>query len=122
VKDEYTFPFLDLEDAHSEREREPALTGLVEAFPARDGQYVYLRGKSVQDLGREREYCRQTDGALDPDGTSDRLGCGRDVASTSLAFNHQGQIRQRRLHAGSIAPPPVERQIKSEHCLARNQP
>jgi predicted nuclease of restriction endonuclease-like (RecB) superfamily len=32
VKDEYTFAFLDLEDAHSERELERALTGRVEAF------------------------------------------------------------------------------------------
>ena len=32
VKDEYTFAFLDLEDAHGERELEPALTRRVEAF------------------------------------------------------------------------------------------
>jgi predicted nuclease of restriction endonuclease-like (RecB) superfamily len=32
VKDEYTFAFLELEDKHSEREQERALTGRVETF------------------------------------------------------------------------------------------
>jgi predicted nuclease of restriction endonuclease-like (RecB) superfamily len=44
VKDEYTFAFLDLEDAHSERELERAITGRVEAF--------------LQEIGNMFTFCR----------------------------------------------------------------
>ena len=37
VKDEHTVAFLDLEDAHSERELERAIKGRVEGFPTGDG-------------------------------------------------------------------------------------
>ena len=58
------------------------------------------------------------DRALDPYCSSNRLGCGGNVAATSLAFDHQGWIRQRRLHARSIPLRAVERRIKSEYLLS----
>jgi len=51
VKDEYTFAFLDLEDAHSERELERALTERIGAFSAGDGQYVCVCREPIQDSG-----------------------------------------------------------------------
>jgi len=55
VKDEYTFAFLDLEDEHSERELERALTGRVEAFLREMGDMFTFVGSQykMQVGGRE---------------------------------------------------------------------
>ena len=55
VKDEYTFAFLDLEDEHSERELERALTGRVEAFLREMGDMFTFVGSQykVEVGGRE---------------------------------------------------------------------
>ena len=56
VKDEYTFAFLDLEDAHSERELERALTGRVEAFLQEMGNMFTFVGSQYQVQVGEREF------------------------------------------------------------------
>jgi len=55
VKDEYTFVFLDLEDEHSERELERALTGRVEAFLREMGDMFTFVGSQykIEVGGRE---------------------------------------------------------------------
>ena len=55
VKDEYTFAFLDLEDEHSERELERALTGRVEAFLREMGSMFTFVGSQykIEVGGRE---------------------------------------------------------------------
>ena len=50
VKDEYTFAFLELEDEHSERELERALTGRVETFLREMGDMFTFVGSRVQKL------------------------------------------------------------------------
>lgn len=56
VKDEYTFAFLDLEDAHSERELERALTGRVEAFLREMGDMFTFVGSQYKLQVGEREF------------------------------------------------------------------
>lgn len=56
VKDEYTFAFLDLEDAHSERELERALTGRVEAFLQEMGNMFTFVGSQYKIQVGEREF------------------------------------------------------------------
>jgi len=56
VKDEYTFAFLDLEDAHSERELERALTGRVEAFLREMGDRFTFVGSQYKIQVGEREF------------------------------------------------------------------
>jgi predicted nuclease of restriction endonuclease-like (RecB) superfamily len=56
VKDEYTFAFLDLEDAHSERELERALTGRVEAFLQEMGNMFTFVGSQYKIRVGEREF------------------------------------------------------------------
>jgi predicted nuclease of restriction endonuclease-like (RecB) superfamily len=48
VKDEYTFAFLDLEDAHSERELERALTERIDAFLQEIGNMVTFVGSQYK--------------------------------------------------------------------------
>ena len=56
VKDEYTFAFLDLEDEHSERELERALTGRVEAFLREMGDMFAFVGSQYKVEVGEREF------------------------------------------------------------------
>lgn len=56
VKDEYTFAFLDLEDAHSERELERALTGRVEAFLREMGDMFTFVGSQYKLQVGKREF------------------------------------------------------------------
>jgi predicted nuclease of restriction endonuclease-like (RecB) superfamily len=56
VKDEYTFAFLDLEDEHSERELERALTGRVEAFLREMGDVFAFVGSQYKVEVGEREF------------------------------------------------------------------
>ena len=56
VKDEYTFAFLDLEDEHSERELERALTGRVEAFLREMGDMFAFLGRQYKVQVGEREF------------------------------------------------------------------
>lgn len=56
VKDEYTFAFLDLEDAHSERELEHALTARVEAFLREMGDMFTFVGSQYRVLVGDREF------------------------------------------------------------------
>ena len=56
VKDEYTFFFLDLEDEHSERELERALTGRVEAFLREMGDMFTFVGSQYKIEAGEREF------------------------------------------------------------------
>jgi hypothetical protein len=56
VKDEYTFAFLDLEDAHSERELERALTRRVEAFLQEMGNMFTFVGSQHKIQVGEREF------------------------------------------------------------------
>ena len=56
VKDEYTFAFLELEDEHSERELERALTGRVEAFLREmGGMFTFVGSQFKLEVG-EREF------------------------------------------------------------------
>src|SRR5260370_39268274 len=54
-KDEYTFAFLALEDAHSERELERALTGRVEAFLQEIGNMFTFASSQYKIQVGERE-------------------------------------------------------------------
>jgi predicted nuclease of restriction endonuclease-like (RecB) superfamily len=56
VKDEYTFAFLDLEDEHSERELERAITGRVEAFLREMGDMFAFVGSQYRVEVGEREF------------------------------------------------------------------
>jgi hypothetical protein len=56
VKDEYTFAFLDLEDAHSERELERALTERVGAFLQEMGNMFAFVGSQYKIQVGEREF------------------------------------------------------------------
>ena len=56
VKDEYTFFFLDLEDEHSERELERALTGRVEAFLREMGNMFTFVGSQYKIEAGGREF------------------------------------------------------------------
>jgi predicted nuclease of restriction endonuclease-like (RecB) superfamily len=56
VKDEYTFAFLDLEDSHSERELERALTGRVEGFLREMGDMFTFVGSQYKLQVGEREF------------------------------------------------------------------
>jgi predicted nuclease of restriction endonuclease-like (RecB) superfamily len=56
VKDEYTLAFLDLEDAHSERELERALTARVEAFLREMGDMFTFVGSQYKIQVGEREF------------------------------------------------------------------
>jgi predicted nuclease of restriction endonuclease-like (RecB) superfamily len=56
VKDEYTFAFLDLEDEHSERELERALTGRVESFLREMGDMFAFVGSQYKIQVGEREF------------------------------------------------------------------
>lgn len=55
VKDEYTFAFVELEDAHSEQQFERALTDVLRVS-TRDGRHVHLCRKPVQDSGGGRDF------------------------------------------------------------------
>jgi len=56
VKDEYTFAFLELENEHSERELERALTGRVEAFLPEMGDMFTFVGSQYKLQVGEREF------------------------------------------------------------------
>jgi predicted nuclease of restriction endonuclease-like (RecB) superfamily len=56
VKDEYTFAFLELEDEHSERELERALTGRVETFLREMGDMFTFVGSQYKLQVGEREF------------------------------------------------------------------
>jgi predicted nuclease of restriction endonuclease-like (RecB) superfamily len=56
VKDEYTFAFLDLEDAHSERELERALTERVDASLQEMGNMFAFVGSQYKIQVGEREF------------------------------------------------------------------
>jgi predicted nuclease of restriction endonuclease-like (RecB) superfamily len=56
VKDEYTFAFLDLEAAHSERELERALTGRIETFLQEMGNMFTFVGSQYKIQVGEREF------------------------------------------------------------------
>lgn len=56
VKDEYTFAFLDLEDAHSERELERALTERVGAFLQEMGNMFAFVGSQYKIQVGERDF------------------------------------------------------------------
>jgi predicted nuclease of restriction endonuclease-like (RecB) superfamily len=56
VKDEYTSAFLDLEDAHSERELERALTGRIEAFLQEMGNMFTFVGSEYKIQVGQREF------------------------------------------------------------------
>jgi predicted nuclease of restriction endonuclease-like (RecB) superfamily len=56
VKDEYTFAFLDLEDAHSERELERALTERIGAFlQEMDNKFAFVGSQYKIQVG-ERDF------------------------------------------------------------------
>jgi predicted nuclease of restriction endonuclease-like (RecB) superfamily len=56
VKDEYTFAFLDLENEHSEKELERALTGRVESFLREMGDMFTFVGSQYRVQVGEREF------------------------------------------------------------------
>ena len=56
MKDEYTFAFLELEDEHSERELERALTGRVETFLREMGDMFTFVGSQYKLQVGEREF------------------------------------------------------------------
>jgi predicted nuclease of restriction endonuclease-like (RecB) superfamily len=56
VKDEYTFALIDLEDEHSERELERAITGRVEAFLREMGDMFAFVGSQYRVEVGEREF------------------------------------------------------------------
>ena len=56
VKDEYTFAFLDLEEQHSERELERALTGRIEAFLREMGDMFTFVGSQYRVQVGDREF------------------------------------------------------------------
>jgi hypothetical protein len=56
VKDEYTFAFLDLEDAHSERELERALTERIGAFLQEMGNMFAFVGSQYKIQVGERDF------------------------------------------------------------------